>query len=127
MNSLYGLLSFTNAPAVFQAMVNNVLRDMINKFVFGYLEGILIFSQNLTEHIQHVRAVLQRLPQNQLFVKVKKCELHSSRVSFPGFILSDNNIQTQSRWQWSGSGLAWRIGDSSSFPRVCQFLLKFHS
>lgn len=41
----YRVLPFglTNAPAVFQALVNDVLRDMINKFVFVYLDDILIF------------------------------------------------------------------------------------
>jgi len=33
----------TNAPAVFQALINDVLRDMLNQFVFVYLDDILIF------------------------------------------------------------------------------------
>ncbi|KAK3557379.1 hypothetical protein QTP70_026549 [Hemibagrus guttatus] len=50
----------TNAPAVFQALVNDVLRDMINHFV--YLDNILIYSQSLEEHIHHVCTVHQRQP-----------------------------------------------------------------
>lgn len=45
---------FTNAPAVFQALVNDVLRDFLNRFVFVYLDDILIFSQNMSEHVSHV-------------------------------------------------------------------------
>ena len=41
----------SNAPAVFQALVNDVLRDFLNHSVFVYLEDILIVSQNLEEHI----------------------------------------------------------------------------
>lgn len=48
----------TNAPAVFQALVNNVLRDFINRFVFVYLDDILIFSKSQSEHKNHVRQVL---------------------------------------------------------------------
>ena len=44
-----------NAPAVFQALVNGLLRDMLNKFVFVYLDDILIFSHNLEEHVTHVQ------------------------------------------------------------------------
>lgn len=44
---------------------------MLNKFVFVYLDGILIFSRSETEYIQHVRTVLQRLLQNQLFLKAE--------------------------------------------------------
>lgn len=33
-----------NAPAVFQVLVNDVLRDFLNCFVFMYIDDILIFS-----------------------------------------------------------------------------------
>lgn len=56
----------TNAPAVFQAMINDVLRDILDRFVFIYLDDILIFSRDLEEHGQHVRLVLQRLLDNKL-------------------------------------------------------------
>lgn len=38
----------TNAPAVFQALVKNVLRDMLDHFVFVYLDDILLFSKDHT-------------------------------------------------------------------------------
>ncbi|WP_353802539.1 reverse transcriptase family protein, partial [Shigella sonnei] len=62
----YRVLPFglANAPAVFQALVNDVLRDMLNIFVFVYLDDILIFSPSLEIHVQHVRRVLQRLLEN---------------------------------------------------------------
>lgn len=40
----------TNAPAVFQAMVNDVFRDLLNKYAFVYLDDILIFSETFQEH-----------------------------------------------------------------------------
>ncbi|KAI3361892.1 hypothetical protein L3Q82_002215 [Scortum barcoo] len=83
----------TNAPAVFQALVNDVLRDMLNKFVFVYLDDILIFSRNKEEHVHHVQAVLQRLLENSLFVKAEKCEFHASSVSFLGFIVGRGSLQ----------------------------------
>ena len=83
----------TNAPAVFQALVNDVMRDMLNKFVFIYLDDILIFSKSEEEHVQHVRRVLQRLLENQLFVKAEKCEFHQRTVSFLGFIVAPGSIQ----------------------------------
>ncbi|KAI3370657.1 hypothetical protein L3Q82_007223 [Scortum barcoo] len=73
----------TNAPAVFQALINDVLRDFLNRFVFVYLDDILIYSRNLPDHQLHVRQVLQRLLENRLFVKKEKCEFHASQVDFP--------------------------------------------
>lgn len=60
---LFGLI---NAPAVFQAMVNDVLWDFINHFSFVYLDYILIFSKTCKEHVEHVRLLLQRLLENHL-------------------------------------------------------------
>lgn len=77
----------TNAPTTFQALVNDVLRDMLYKFLFVYLDDILIFSETEEEHIQHVRLVLRRLLENSLFVKAEKCEFHADTVSFLGFIV----------------------------------------
>lgn len=100
----------TNAPAVFQALVNDVLRDMLNIFMFVYLDDILIFSPDEQSHILHVHQVLQRLLDHQLFVKAEKCEFHVPTVSFLGFIVSEGNIQMDpakvkavSEWPTPGS------------------------
>lgn len=61
----------TNAPVVFQNLINDVLRDFVNKFVFVYLDYILIYSNDIQTHKNHVRAVLQRLNENQLYVKAE--------------------------------------------------------
>ncbi|KAJ8332185.1 hypothetical protein SKAU_G00428350 [Synaphobranchus kaupii] len=83
----------TNAPAVFQGMVNDVLRDLLGKTVFVYIDDILIFSKSPQEHILHVREVLQRLLENQLFVKAEKCSFHVSSVPFLGFIIEEGSIR----------------------------------
>ncbi len=51
----------TSDPAVFQALVNDVLQDFLNRFIFIYLDDILIFSRHLAEHQLHVCQVLQRV------------------------------------------------------------------
>lgn len=59
-------LGLTNAPAVFQELMNDILRDMLDIFVVVYLDDILVFSKTLEEHILHVRLVLSRLLDNGL-------------------------------------------------------------
>uniref|UniRef100_A0A3B3HVP5 Gypsy retrotransposon integrase-like protein 1 n=1 Tax=Oryzias latipes TaxID=8090 RepID=A0A3B3HVP5_ORYLA len=83
----------TNAPAVFQRLVNDVLRDFLNRFVFVYLDDILVFSADETQHEHHVRRVLERLLANQLFVKAEKCAFHVSSVPFLGYIIEAGNIR----------------------------------
>lgn len=82
----------TNAPAVFQALINDVLRDFLNRFMFVYLDDILIFSHSIEEHIQHVRLVLQRLLENRLYIKAEKCEFHTSSISFLGHIIKSGQV-----------------------------------
>lgn len=74
----YLVMSFglTNAPAVFQALVNDILHDMINNFIFVYLDDILIISKFLAEHIHHVQSVLQPSSGELPFVKAEKCEFY---------------------------------------------------
>ncbi|XDV50904.1 hypothetical protein PO909_019890 [Leuciscus waleckii] len=83
----------SNSPAVFQALVNDVLRDMIDQFIYVYLDDILIFSSSLQEHVQHVRRVLQRLLENGLFVKAEKCAFHAQSVPFLGHIVSAEGMR----------------------------------
>ena len=44
----------TNAPAVFQRFMNHVFKDILDQYVIIYLDDILIYSETLEEHIQHV-------------------------------------------------------------------------
>lgn len=85
-------LSNTPGPAVFQALINNKLKDMINKFVFVYLDDISIFPHLFQVHIQHVRRVLQQLLENQSFVKVEKCTFNAQLVPYLRSIISVEGI-----------------------------------
>jgi len=83
----------TNAPAVFQAMINDVLREFLDKFVYVYLDDILIYSPDLVSHRLHVSQVLQRLLDNHLYVKAEKSEFHVQTVSFLGFIVAPGKVE----------------------------------
>ncbi len=83
----------SNSPAVFQALINDMLRDMVDQFIYVYLDDILIFSSSLQEHVQHVRRVLQRLLENGIFVKTEKCIFHAQSVSFLGYIISSEGVR----------------------------------
>jgi Reverse transcriptase (RNA-dependent DNA polymerase) len=48
----------TNGPAVFQCFMNDVFGDMLDVCVVVYINDILIYSNNLSQHREHVREVL---------------------------------------------------------------------
>jgi hypothetical protein len=64
----------TNAPAYFIYLMNSVFMDYLDKFVVVFIDDILIHSQNEQEHEEHLRKVLQRLRDCQLYAKLSKCE-----------------------------------------------------
>ena len=75
----------TNAPATFQAFMNEILGNLVNTYMVVYLDDIPIYSQNETEHVGHVKEVLRRLRDNNLYVKGSKCVFHADEVRFLGF------------------------------------------
>lgn len=82
-------LDLTNASAVFQALVNDVLRDMVRCFACVYLDDILIFSKDLMAQQAHVCSVIFCLLQNNLFISAEKCEFHKPYTSVLAFIISN--------------------------------------
>ncbi|KAK3551728.1 hypothetical protein QTP70_023263 [Hemibagrus guttatus] len=86
----YLVISFglTNAPAVFQFLINEVFQDILGKWVITYIDNILVYSTSLEEHVCHVRAVLSRLQQNHLYIKPEKCEFHRTTITFLGYMIS---------------------------------------
>jgi RNase H-like domain found in reverse transcriptase/Reverse transcriptase (RNA-dependent DNA polymerase)/Integrase zinc binding domain/Ty3 transposon capsid-like protein/Chromo (CHRromatin Organisation MOdifier) domain len=82
----------TNAPATFQALMNDTLREFLDVFVIVYLDDILVFSINETEHITHVTKVLQRLQDCRLFVKIEKSSFHQDTVDFLGYRVSASGL-----------------------------------
>ncbi len=82
----------SNSPSVFQSFINEVFRDMLNRWLIVYIDDILIYSRSLREHVQHVRAVLRRLIDHQLYAKAEKCEFHQESVSFLGYVISSGGV-----------------------------------
>ena len=96
---------FANAPAHFQGMMNSIFKDLIGVYVLIYLDDIIIFSEDESKHPDHVRTVLQRLRENNLFCKLEKCFYGKPRLEFLGYVISGNGIEmdprkTQSIQEW---------------------------
>ncbi len=81
-----------NSPSVFQSFINDVFRDMLNRWVIVYIDDILIYSTTLEDHIKQVRAVHRRLIDHQLYAKAEKCEFHQESVSFLGYVISSGGV-----------------------------------
>jgi hypothetical protein len=82
----------TNAPAFFMNLMNSVFMDYLDKFVVVFIDDILIYSQSEEEHADHLRMVLQRLREHQLYAKLSKCEFWINELMFLGHIINKNGL-----------------------------------
>ena len=81
-----------NVPAMFQTMMNKILREFLDHGVVVDLEDILIYSENMGDHIKLVQKVLDRLEQHDLAVSLKKSVLHQDEVEFLGYIVKTSVV-----------------------------------
>jgi hypothetical protein len=108
----YGLYEFvvvsfglTNAPAYFMNLMNKVFMEELERFVVMFIDDILIYSETVEEHEEHLRIVLERLRQQKLYAKFSKCEFWMEKVAFLGHVLSAEGItvdpsKVESVTQW---------------------------
>ncbi|KAI5323243.1 hypothetical protein L3X38_032315 [Prunus dulcis] len=74
----------TNAPATFCTLMNKVFHPFLDKFVVVYIDDIVVYSNSLEEHLEHLQKVFQVLRENQLYVKREKCSFVQEEVEFLG-------------------------------------------
>jgi hypothetical protein len=87
-------------------MMNKVFMDELDKCVVIFIDNILVFSKTVEEHEEHLRIVLGKLRQHQLYAKFSKCEFWMEEVAFLGHMLSakgvavdPSKIEAVSKWQ----------------------------
>jgi hypothetical protein len=83
----------TNAPSTFMRLMNEVLREFIEKFLVVYLEDILIFSKMKVENLNHLAIVMRRLQQEKLLINLKKCSFMQTELIYLGFVISANELK----------------------------------
>ena len=81
-----------NAPAQWQTLINHLLKTC-QGFCVVYLDDIVVYSQNKTEHWNHVRKVLDILRSNNLFAKMEKCHFCQEEITFLGYIIGKHGLK----------------------------------
>jgi len=73
-------------------LMNSVFMPELDKFVVVFIDDILIYSKTKKEHDEHLRIVLTRLRDHQLYAKFSKCEFWLDKVHFLGHVLSAKGV-----------------------------------
>jgi uncharacterized protein YqgQ len=85
----FGLI---NAPTYFIYMMNLVFMSELNKFVIMFIDDILVYLENEKDNAEHIRIVLTRLRDHQLYAKFSKYEFWLKTVSIISHVLLENVI-----------------------------------
>ena len=64
----------TNVPAAFMDLMNRVFKPFLDRFISFFIDDILVYPKNASDHEEHLRIALQTLRDHRLFAKFSKCE-----------------------------------------------------
>ena len=89
----FGLI---NSPATFQAIINNLLRDLVvEEKVAVFIDNVMIATETEEGHNEIVEEVLRRLEENNLSVKPEKCVWKVRKVGFLGVIIEEDRVRME--------------------------------
>src|SRR5204863_5996912 len=90
------LFELTNTSATFQKLINHVLYNHLNEFVITYLNNILIYFRNKKDHKKHVKKILKKFQEKNLYFKLKKCKFHKQQVKYLEYIITTEKLEMNS-------------------------------
>jgi hypothetical protein len=83
----------TNTSATFQALMNDVPRPFLRRFVLVFFfDDILIYNSAWSEHLRHVRLVFEQLQAHKLYLKKSKCFFGARSVAYLGHVISADGV-----------------------------------
>ena len=111
-------MGLANAPAIFQAVMNQIFAPYLHKFVVVYLDDILVYGRTPAEHLA---TVLQVLQDNEFYAKLSKCSFNKTEVKFLGHYIGREGIKVDPKKvstvrDWPTPKTAKQIG---SFLGLC--------
>ena len=84
----------TNSLATFQAIINEILRDLINKEkVAAFVDNVLVGTEMEKGHDEIIEEILKRLEENDLYIKPEKCVWKVRKIEFLGMVIRPNEIE----------------------------------
>ncbi|GJY55623.1 putative reverse transcriptase domain-containing protein [Tanacetum coccineum] len=108
----------TNALAIFMDLMNRVCKPYLDKFIFIFIDDILIYSRSEEEHVEHLKLIMELLKKEELYAKFSKCDFWLSMVQFLSHMIDSEGIHVdpakiESIKDWTSP---------KTLTEICQFL-----
>lgn len=81
-----------NVPATFQATMNDIFRTLLRRTMIVFFDDILVYSDSLELHYEHLRQVFTILKEQQSYLKPQKCYFCQTQISYLGHIVSEGTV-----------------------------------
>jgi len=91
------LFGFINILTIFQAIINYILKEYIDKIVVIYLNEIFIFSKILEEYKKYIHLILTVLKQTNLYINVRKSIFYSQEIDYLKFKIRLGTIEMNNK------------------------------
>jgi hypothetical protein len=104
-----------NAPATYQSLMNFLFSEYLGVFVDVYLNDIVIYSNTLKEHIEHVKKIIDVLREQKFYLNAKKLQLLAPELKVLGRVVNDNGIHMDPHKV--DSVLAWKVPTNRNLLR----------
>jgi len=86
----------TNSPVIFQVMMNELLRDLINMGkVVAFIDDVIVGMEDKAGYDELVAEIIKRLEENDLYVKSEKCKWKVREVGFLGVVIGPDGIKME--------------------------------
>jgi len=73
--------------------MNDIFRPFLRRFVLVFFDDILVYSNNLSDHLLHLQQVLEVLQSNQLYAKLSKCQFGVPEIAYLGHLISSHEVR----------------------------------
>ncbi|KYQ88897.1 polyprotein [Tieghemostelium lacteum] len=92
-NHLVMAMGLVNAMATFMRLIFDIFQDFIFKWMWPFVDDIILFSTDLEEHKKHLHLFLQKVTERNMYLNTKKCQWMVDEIIFLGHLISAEGIR----------------------------------
>lgn len=86
-------MGLAGAPLTFQKAVNKIFSDLLGRGINVYMDDVAISAKSENEHDRLLQIVLQRIRENNLKLRINKCQFYAAEIHYLGFVISEQGIK----------------------------------